>query len=46
MIFLRRLNKYFLIQGIVALLGIVAGVIVFFALGVAFFASFFEGLGG
>jgi len=33
--YIQRLNRYFVIQGIVTLLGIVAGVIVFFAMGMA-----------
>lgn len=40
--FLQRLNRYFLIQGIVALLGIVGGVIVFFAVGMAFLSGLFR----
>ena len=39
---LDRLNKYFMIQGIVTLLGVVAGVIVFFGMGVAFISNLFD----
>ncbi len=36
---LGRLNKYFMIQGIVTLLGVVAGVIAFFGMGLAFLSG-------
>jgi type IV secretory pathway TrbD component len=40
--YLRRLNRYFVIQGIVTLLGIVVGVIVFFAAGMAAMSALFH----
>ena len=37
--FIKRLNKYFMIQGIVTLLGLVAGAIFMFSSGMAFLAG-------
>jgi hypothetical protein len=37
--FIKRLNKYFMIQGIVTLLGLVAGAIFLFSSGMAFLAG-------